>query len=294
MESAEKLNSLLRKLVARGPWQAASPACLGVRAILRLLNRPEKASPEELRHLAECGYCQRAVALARRERKIVEAPWSDEALATDFTEPGHAEEAPARLRGVSSPIIKLGRQLVRWPAITGIAAAVVLAVGLSWWLTSAGPGTVAPARPELLGEIGGDWAPVRATRGDEKPKREYVVHVELDAPAYLTWLYLDWTRQLQLPKGARQEVVQAPAEPQQFEVTLGLDEPPGPQWIAAVASEQPFDAFELRGELQAVVDDLPKEAPFDDAVARLKEALREHEALTFRSHRFMVPADEAP
>jgi len=143
-------------------------------------------------------------------------------------------------------------------------------------------------------EIGGDWAPVRATRGDEKPKREYVVHVELDAPAYLTWLYLDWTRQLQLPKGARQEVVQAPAEPQQFEVTLGLDEPPGPQWIAAVASEQPFDAFELRGELQAVVDDLPKEAPFDDAVARLKEALREHEALTFRSHRFMVPADEAP
>lgn len=278
----DKLDSLLRRAVMDGPREPSSPECLDVRAILRLLDRPEGARAEEVQHLATCRYCQRAAALARRDREILEAPWSDEEVADDSADSDAAATTPQGDAVVPPRMIRLRRWLTAWPAAAGIAAVVVLAVGLSWWLTSG-------VSPELLGPVTGEFKRFSGTRSGDRPPREYGVEVELKAPAYLTWLYVDATRKLKLPSDATEQAERRPAGRPPFYVTLTADEKPGPQWIAAVGSDTQFNPLALRGELQEVIDALPGEVPFDDLIDRLEQALGERGQLAFRGHRFEVP-----
>jgi hypothetical protein len=241
-----------------GPGGPPSADCLDIRAVLNLIDHPEQADDQELKHLAACQRCQRAVALARRHRALLEAPWG--------------KAADAR------------RWVGRAVAVLGVAALVVIAVGVNWWLLR---------EPELFGQMRGRFEVLGVTRAEEPPERKYTVTVELTADAYVTFLYLDHTRKLQLPQDASRHAVRLGAGPRPFSVTVTHD-PPGPQWIAAVASESAFDPFTLRDELQASIEPLSEQAPFDNILQRLEQELRERRGLRFRGHRFEVPPPDVP
>lgn len=281
----ERLESLLRQAVMRGPTAPLTPECLDIHTILALLDRPADVRQEDLEHLTACRYCQRAVALARRDREILDAPWSEEsedavaAAPADAGVSGLEEPSAARM-----PPTKRSWWFGGLPAWAGMAAVLVAAVGVGWWLTQ---------ERELLGPIAGEFQWVGVTRADEQPELRYNVTVELKSAAHLTWLYLDHTRQLQLPPDAAEQVEKFPAGPRPFDVTVTSD-PPGPQWIAAVASEESFNPPALRDELQAMIDALPDEASFDELIERLEQALRDRPDLSFRAHGFQVPAPNSP
>lgn len=267
----------------RGPTAPLTSECLGIRTILALLDHPEEVSQEDVEHLSKCRYCQRAVALARRDLEIIDAPWSEE-----LGDAVGAAPAGAGVSGVEKPEPDrpptAGR---RWrfgglPAWAGMAAVLVVAVGVGWWLTQEG---------ELLGPLTGEFKWAAVTRAGEQPDRQYHVTVELESPAHLTWLYLDHTRKLQPPRDAAQRTEEFPAGAHAFHVTVTGD-PPGHQWIAAVASDGPFNPFELRDDLQQEIGNLPEGAPFGALIEQLEEALRERPGLSFSSHRFEVPGSE--
>lgn len=270
----DELDSLLRQVVMDGPREPSSPECLDIHAILRLLDRPEEVPSEDLQHLANCRYCQRAVALARRDRDILESPWSE-------------QEQAAGVQGAATVprTFKVRRRPPTWMAITGLAAVIALAVGLSWW---------AVREQSLLGQITGGSVPSRITRSEQPQGRQYVVKVDLKRAVHLTWLYLDHSRKLQLPEGVTGQAEKHPPGTQSFHVTLAPDEPPGPQWIAAIASDKPFNPLALRDELQEPIQGLPEAAAFGNVVGELERRLRAHRELRFRSHWFVVPADGPP
>ena len=96
--------------------------------------------------------------------------------------------------------------------------------------------------------------------------------------------------QLQLPDDAAERTELFPVGPRPFVVDVTKDTP-GLQWIAAVASQSEFNPFELRDELQEVINPLPDQASLTKLADRLQEALAEHPNISFRTHRFEVPAD---
>ena len=157
---------------------------------------------------------------------------------------------------------------------------MTLAVGLSWWLTR---------ERELLGPISGQFVAASIVRGDAQPEKRYVVTTELNGDAYLTFLYLDHTRVLKLPPDATEQATRLSAGPRRFTVTLA-DDPPGPQWIGAVAKEEPFNPSALRDELKIAIDNMSTATSFEHLVDRLESALRGRPELSFRGHRFEVAA----
>lgn len=289
----DRLDALLQQHVWDGPREPVSAECLGISAILRILDHPEDIKPNELDHLTECPACQRAVVLARREREIIETPWSNE-----FDLPEDEDEQRVAARAGTEPdrprTIKLSPWLTGLPARAGIAAAVVLAVGAGWWLIQGRSTEVA-----LLGPISGQFVLEPATRSRDatrssEQQEKYAVSVDLNAPAYITFLYLDHTRKLKLPSDAEKQAAKFPAGPRRFEVTITADDPPGPQWITAIASETPFDPFRLRDELQGVIAGFSDGTPVGDLIEPLERALGERREFSFRSHSFEVPPADAP
>ncbi len=252
----QRLESLLERLVMKGPREPLSAECLGIKAIIGLLDRPDEVRTADLQHVTSCAYCQRAIALARRERSILDANPS----------PG--------------PII-----LPPWfTAVSAMAAMVVVAVGVRLWLT--------PDTSPLLGAMNGSFQPVARVRSAEEAKTEYRVEVELIQPAYLIFLYLDRTRKLKLPDDTPVLTERFPVGPQSMDHIDVTKDPPGLQWIAAVASESEFNPFELRDELQEAINAMPDEAPFERLADRLREAMDERPNVSFRTHLFEVPADD--
>jgi hypothetical protein len=282
----ERLEFLLRHTVTSGPLAPRSLECLGAHAILRLLDRPDQAQPEELQHLARCSFCQHAVALARRHRRVLDAPWTDDEVpSTDSGRAGVVGPATTDQIAAPPPIIKLRPWLIRVPAVAGIAAVVVIALWLGWWRTR---------ERDLLGPILGRFEVASVTRGEERPRRRYVVTIELKSGAYLTFLYLDHTGKLQLARDATDhaELRSAGTQPP-FWVDVTND-PSGWQWIAAVASAKPFSPKVLCAELQRVLA-APREASsFDERIDRVERALQERGELSFRGQRFEVQAAEVP
>ncbi len=291
--SAKTLDSLLSELMLTGPRAPVSAECLPIRTILQLLDQPEKTAPQDAKHLITCLACQRAVVLARRERPALEALWSDK--------PEGEVQADARVSGTGRergptparhPTISLAR-LFRWrPTIAGIAALLVITCGLSWWLAEQRTPRTGGARPALFGSMRGEFRIDSAARGEGAAERKYVVTAELKSEAYLTYLYLDHTRKLQLPSDATDTAEQCRPGPQRrFSVTVTND-PPGWEWIAAVASDKTFDPIALQIELAGELKVLPDDAPITEMMDQLERALRARPQFSFRATRFAVPAVE--
>jgi len=277
--NTDRLQSLLRQSVREGRRQKASPECLGVRSILGMLDDPASARREDVQHLACCPACQWAVALARSDRETVEAPWSAEPIDVDATAtPGSAGVAGEKAAGWTPPI-NLRPWLARTSFVAAIAAVLAVAVGLAWWRAQ---------DPRLLGPVTGQLSAVGVTRADQPAARRYQVSCDLQHDAYMTFLYLDHTRRLQLPEEVAVEAPRWPAGPVTFHVTVTND-PPGPQWIAAIASGDVFQPSVLRDELQNTIQTLPNDTPFDELVHRLEQELSRRNHLSSRGHSFDVP-----
>jgi hypothetical protein len=290
------MESLLRQAVMQGPKAPLTPKCLGIRAILTLLDHPADVRQEDLRHLAGCRYCQRAVALARRERGILDASWPEQADDVGSAPPDAGPiEQKAEPAAVPRPI-KLHRWLTGLPALAGIAAMVVVVVGVGWWLTRDRPTQIVAVAPDLLGDISGEFPPPPVTRGGEpRPgKRKYEVSVELKTPAHLASLYIgpDRTLKLMLDDNKWAES-QGQVGSYKWPVTF-VDDESGPQWIVVLASKDPINRTGLRDELRVMIDALPKDASFDEIIGRLEQVLKGRREFSFRGHRFEVPALDAP
>jgi hypothetical protein len=271
----------LQQYVRVGPREPVSPDCLDIHAILRLLDRPETAPAKTQVHLAQCRACQRAVLLAREERELLEAAWADEnADASDALEDLDAE-CDAQMADVRN--IVLYRWLRSLPVRAGIAAVLLLAIGLAWWVTR---------DQSVLGPVVGEFMPSPDLRDGEAPIRQYRVTVELKSRAYVTFLYLDHTGTLSPLAEPPEQTSTSAAKKYEFWVDVTKD-PPGPQWIAALAAEEPFDALALREQLQGVIDDRSA-TRFSDKVNALEEALRRRAHLSFRGHQFNVPERDTP
>ena len=129
---SQRLESLLREAVMGGSREPPSAECLGVTAVFRLLDAPGDAHANDLQHLITCHHCQQAVALAKRERDVVDAPWVEEAPGLEAAV-GDMRLAEQHAQAVSkSRTIKLPRLPAGLFALSGIAAAVVVAVGVGW------------------------------------------------------------------------------------------------------------------------------------------------------------------
>lgn len=159
---ADRLEYLLREAVRRAPRGPSSPECLSIGTILRLLDQTGEGQQQVLEHLASCHRCQWAVTLVRRDRELIEALWSD----ADQTEPDSARErneSTAPDAGSEpSRVLRHAGWLTGWPSAVGVAAVVVFAVGLSWWLTSGRP--IGRVGHELLGPISGFYDHASVTR----------------------------------------------------------------------------------------------------------------------------------
>lgn len=286
----EKLESLLRRAAMSGPRTPMAPECLDAGAIWLLLDQPKDVPMDDLRHVATCGYCRRAIALARQHRDCVDAPWegegdaeADSADAVGGDVASLAEQSSTRPR-----VLKLRRWLAIHPRAIGMAAVVILAVGVTWLMVPA------PARhPDMLGSITGRFVLGDVVRGGHAPRKEYRVEVELKSPGYVTWLYLDFSRRLKLPTDQEAEAIFFPAGTHGYAVTV-TDDPPGQQWIGAIASEAVFDAFTVRDDLQRVIDATPTDTPFSTIVARLERSLRDRPGFAFNGRTFEIYADTDP
>lgn len=280
----DRIDFLLEQLVLDTPPGPVSAECLGINRLLAILDSPEQIAPAELEHVTRCPACQRALRLARRERELIEAPPADEEVGT-----GPARGSDARGKGERrSPAprtIKLPPWLGRRPVAAGIAAAVVIAVGVGLWSHY---GHARPQAPALLETISGRIE-TGVTRGDERPERRYVVTIDLTMDAHITFIYLDYRGKLQLPRDVEATARRYTAGQRVAYGVTVTDDPPGPQWLAAVASRKEFNPFELLAKLQSAIADLPTGTPIPELVARLESRLRKLDGFEFRGMTFEVP-----
>ena len=285
----DRLNFLLERLVWDAPRSPVSPECLGIEAILRILDSPERIEAAELEHLTKCLACQRAVRLARRERALIEAPVDEEQLGEAAVAPPGGDAEPGRPIPAQRTI-KLRPWLSRVPVAAGIAAALLIAVGVTLW-SSYDPSR--SRRQELLGPISGTFKADDLTRAGQKPERRYVVEINLRTDAYVTFIYLDSARKPKLPSDAQAIAHWCPAGQRITQAVKITNDPPGRQWLAAVASKKEFSPFGLRDKLQAAIGDLPAETPITELIARLEGRLHELGSFEFQGIAFDVPADSA-
>ena len=134
---------------------------------------PPQTKARIQRHLPTCQHCSQQL-----EAEV------EEILASGGDIPGSAA-SPAKIRKL------------RWrpsrPA-SAIAAMALIVVGLSavyFWPRTPGP---------ILVDLAGSFEPTTPKRGTGQPVRSYRVDVRLEREAYLTFLYLDQSRRLQLPE----------------------------------------------------------------------------------------------
>jgi len=282
----DRLDYLLEQLVLDAPPGPVSAECLGVDRLLAILDSPEQIAPAELEHVTQCPSCQRALRLARRERGLIEAPPADEEAGTGTAPSSDTRDRADRL-SPAPRTIRLLPWLGRRPVIAGIAAAVVMAVGVGLWSHY---GRTRPQAPALLGAISGKIE-TDVTRSDEKPERRYVVTLDLTMDAYMTFIYLDYRGKLQLPRDVEATARKYTVSQRVAYSVIVTDDPPGPQWLAAVASRKEFNPFELLAKLQPVITDVPTGTPIPELVARLESPLHELDEFEFRGMPFEVPAN---
>jgi hypothetical protein len=242
--------------------------------------------PAELEHVTRCPSCQRALRLTRRERELIETPLAEDEASTVPVPGGDTRGRADRL----SPALRRTKLLPwfgRRPVAVGIAAAVVIAVGVGLWshYDRARPHALA-----LLGTVSGRIE-TDVTRSDERPERRYVVTLDLTMDAYITFIYLDDHGKLQLPRDVNAVAEKHTAGQRVAYGVTVTNDPPGPQWLVAVASRKEFNPFELLAKLQPAIADLPAGTPIPELAARLENRLRELGEFEFRGLPFEVPAD---
>ncbi len=287
-----RLDELLDQWAADGPMAPLTPQCLDFNTVIQIIDHPETVSSDDWRHLETCRYCLRSVVRIRRDRELIEAPLRPD---EDFS-----VEVPTR-NSNSGPMAKLALRLSRsiaaYPWVTGIAAILVLALGISFLVNRRGPRGSFHDVPNLLATVDGSYLARGVDRSATDPEganRIYEIRVKLTTPASVAALYLDHTRNLKTVLPQPQSEEDAREIEWRFMVRITRDDPPGLQWFGIIAPAEAQSVEAVRADLQITLDNELTTLSLPEVMKRLEAQLEARPGISFRSHKFAVSERPLP